>query len=89
MLVFDSMGSPNRRLPACPVYKKGRNARSSERLCMKYLTKGFACTNQKCKLPHVSTLSNLPPDDKATFINFVKNTPGLSWVEGKALPGTV
>ena len=89
VLVFDPTSSLNRRLPPCPVYKKGRNARSSERLCMKYLTKGFACTTQKCKFPHVSTLSTLPPDDKIAFSKFVKDTPGLSWVEGKALPGTV
>ena len=82
----DTGGSP--RLPTINVFKKKRGAKTPERLCMKFLTQGHCCNNPNCRNPHESNLASLPAPDRAKLVEFVKNSPGLSWAEGKALPGT-
>ena len=70
------------------VRAKKRGSRVAERLCMKYLTKGFTCGDTNCKRPHVPNLNTLPEADRKKMIEFVSRTPGLSWVPGRLPAGT-
>jgi hypothetical protein len=87
-LEFDSTAAGTTRLPTCNVYFKKRGARTPERLCMPFMTKGYACDRPDCKLPHLTDLGALSAGEKAKLIEFVRRNPGLSWVEGRAPPGT-
>lgn len=80
----------SQRLPTCPVLRKKKGAKAPERLCMKFLTTGHYCpkTAAECKFPHVTSVGTLPESDQKKLIQFVANHPGLSWVDGKAPPGT-
>ena len=89
VLLFDPQAAGSRRLPSIDVYRKKRNAKNPERLCMKFLTKGHACLNPDCKLPHVADLNSLPPADRRKLLEAVERLPGLTWVEGKAPAGAV
>jgi hypothetical protein len=88
VLVFDSGPSGVGRLPGIDVYSKNKGAKTPERLCMKFLTKGYQCTKDNCKLPHVTNISALPAAARAKMALFVSKQPGLSWAEGKAPSGT-
>ena len=70
------------------VRAKKRGSREAERLCVRYLTKGFACSDSQCKRPHVPNLNTLPEPDRRKLIEFVSRTPGLSWVSGQQPAGT-
>ena len=63
-------------------------AKLPERLCMKFLTRGYACTDKDCPFPHVGNVETLTPSNKTKFCEAVKKQPGLSWAEGKAPAGT-
>ena len=52
------------------VRAKKRGSRVAERLCMKFLTKGFACSDPKCKRPHVPNLNTLPETDRKKMIRY-------------------
>lgn len=88
ILVFDTTASGTTRLPTINVYTKKKGAKTPERLCMKFLTRGHSCANASCKFPHVTNVDSLPDPEKAKFVAFVKKQPGLSWVEGRAPSGT-
>ena len=88
LLVFDSAVAGTNRLPTINVYHKARNAKTPERLCMKFLTRGYVCDRADCKLPHISGVDTLPSAERTKFIEFVKKQPGISWAEGKAPAGT-
>lgn len=88
ILTFDTTASGTSRLPTISVYHKKKNAKTPERLCMKFLTQGFSCDRTDCKLPHLTNIDVLPPADKTKLIEFVKKQPGLAWAEGKAPAGT-
>jgi hypothetical protein len=88
VLQFDAAAAGSSRLPSANIYHKKRGSSTGERLCMKFLIRGFACDSTDCKLPHVSNVDSLPPAVKAKLIEFVRKQPGLSWVEGKAPAGT-
>jgi hypothetical protein len=88
LLVYDTAVSGSNRLPAINVYAKKRGAKMQERLCMKFLTRGYSCPNADCKFPHLTGVDSLPANEKAKFVSFVKKAVGLSWAEGKAPPGT-
>ena len=87
VLLFDPQAAGSRRLPSIDVHRKKRGAKNPERLCMKFLTKGQACLNPDCKLPHVADLNTLPPADRKKLLEAVERHPGLTWVEGKAPAG--
>jgi hypothetical protein len=84
MLVFNSTEAGSTSLPTCPVFHKARGARSPERLCMSFLTRGFACAKTDCKFAHVTQLSNLGSADQTKLTEFVRKQRGLSWAPGKA-----
>jgi hypothetical protein len=88
ILTFDTATAGTTRLPTCPAYAKKKGAKFPERLCMKFMTKGYACASPDCKFPHVSNVNSLPDGDKSKLVEFVRKTPGLTWVEGKASAGT-
>ena len=88
VLNFDSAAAGSNRLPVVNVFRKKRGAKNPERLCMKFLTVGHACTNPDCKLPHVSDLDSLPLEDRKKLLEFVERQRGLTWVAGKAPAGT-
>ena len=88
MLEYDTAAAGTTRLPNLPVYHKKKGAKSPERLCMKFLTRGYACTSRECRFPHVGNVETLTEGEKTKFIEAVKKQPGLSWVDGKAPAGT-
>ena len=88
MLDFDPDEAGTKRLPTCKVRAKRRGSKYPERLCMPFLTRGHQCGNPNCKLPHLPNLDGLSDADRKEFHEFVDKTPGLSWVPGKAPPGT-
>jgi hypothetical protein len=88
ILTLDPEAAGSRRLPNIPVYFKKRGARAPGRLCMNFLTQGYSCNSKDCHFPHITNVSVLPDAERKKFIDFVKNQPGLNWVEGKAPPGT-
>jgi hypothetical protein len=88
LLVFDSAVAGSTRLPNINVYHKKQGAKSPERLCLKFLTRGFACDKEDCKLPHVTGLNVLRPAERTKLIDFVKKQPGMAWAEGKGPAGT-
>jgi hypothetical protein len=88
MLQFDATAAGSPKLPLINILHRLRGARTQERLCMKFLTRGFACNVPDCKQPHITNISALSPDARIKLIEFVKKQPGLSWAEGKAPAGT-
>ena len=88
VLLFDPVVAGSPRLPTIDVYHKNKGAKTPERLCMKFLTKGHCCAKPDCKFPHISNVETLPQAEKDKLVTFVKNQAGLSWVEGKAPSGT-
>lgn len=88
LLEFDSSAAGATRLPTANVYFKKRGAKNPERLCMRFLTRGFSCDSTNCKLPHITQLTVLPSVDQTKLIEFVRKQPGLSWVSGKGPAGT-
>ena len=88
MLTYDTTVAGTTRLPNLPVYHKKKGAKSPECLCMKFLTRGYACTDKDCPFPHVGNVETLTPSNKTKFCEAVKKQPGLSWAEGKAPAGT-
>jgi hypothetical protein len=89
VLVFDpaAQGANESFLDRVPVKAKKRNGRNAERLCMKFLTRGYACTEATCKRPHVGNLNTLTDSNRAKFCEYVSKTPGLSFVPGKEPAG--
>ena len=88
MLVFDTEAAGTNRLPTLNVYHKKRGSRTPERVCIKFLTRGFSCTKPDCKSPHITNVEALAEPERKKFLAFVKNQPGFDWAEGKAPPGT-
>jgi hypothetical protein len=88
LLKFDHAVAGTNRLPLIPVFLKRKNSKTPERLCMKFLTQGFACTTADCKFPHVTDAERLPAAEKAKLIEFVKRQPGITWADGRAPAGT-
>ena len=88
LLTFDSAVAGTSRLPPINVYHKTKNAKTPERLCMKFLTRGYACESANCKLPHLATIDVLTAASKTKLIEFVKKQSGIAWAEGKAPAGT-
>ena len=88
VLNYDPEASGTTRLPNIPVYAKKRGSKKLERLCMSFLTRGYSCDSPTCRFPHVSNINTLGEDERKKFIDFVKNQPGLTWVDGKAPSGT-
>lgn len=88
ILQFDPTAAGTSQLPTINVYFKKRGARTPERLCMKFLTRGHYCGRADCKLPHVTNVLTLPAAERTKLIDFVKRQPGLAWAEGKAPAGT-
>jgi hypothetical protein len=89
ILQFDSAAAGTSRLPTANVYHKTRGAKTPERLCMRFLTRGFACDRADCKLPHMTNIDLLPAAEKTKLVEFVRKQPGLSWADGKAPAGTI
>jgi len=71
----------------CPVKAKKKGGKTPERLCMKYLTQGFACDGV-CKKPHVPSLNTLSDGDRKKLGDFVNKSKGLSWTPGREPAGT-
>jgi hypothetical protein len=88
ILTFDPAVAGSHRLPHINVYHKNRNAKTPERLCMKFLTRGFTCDRADCKLPHVVHIDTLTAAERTKLTEFVRKQPGLAWAEGKAPAGT-
>jgi len=88
ILQFDASVAGTNRLPTINVYTKMKGAKTPERLCMNFLTRGYSCDKADCKFPHVTNVETLPELIKAKFVAFVKKQPGLAWVEGRAPSGT-
>ena len=88
ILEFDATVAGSAKLPISPAYAKKRGSKTPERLCMKFLTRGHACTNPNCRFPHVSNVSTLPEAERQKLDEFVRKQPGLSWVSGKEPTGT-
>jgi hypothetical protein len=88
ILQLDATAAGSSRLPNPNIYHRKRGAKTQERLCMKFMIRGFACDSTNCKLPHISSVDSLPPAPRTQLIEFVRKQPGLSWVEGKAPAGT-
>lgn len=88
IITFDAQAAGASAPPNAPVYAKKRNGRGNERICMNFLTRGFYCPAKDCKFPHVTNVNALPEAERKKLVTFVKNQPGLAWVEGKAPAGT-
>jgi hypothetical protein len=92
ILTFDAQAAGTDRLPSLTVYHKSRGARSPERLCMPFLTKGHCCNKMErgevCKLAHVSSVDVLSTAERTKMVAQVRSKPGLTWVEGRAPSGT-
>ena len=88
VLIFDPAAAGTNRLPTINVYSKKRGAKTQERICMKFLTRGQSCNSPTCKFPHISNAMNLPAGERAKFVTFVRTQPGLTWVPGKEPTGT-
>ena len=73
---------PRDRLPHCPIMVRG------ERLCMKFLTKGFYCDRAICPFPHISGIQKLPERDRPQYCTWIDNTRSLGHVPGKGPAGT-
>jgi len=76
-LEFDS-AAPNAKanfIDKVNVRAKKQGSCVAERLCMRYLTKGFSCGDTNCKRPHVPNLNALPEADRKKMIEFVSKTP--------------
>jgi hypothetical protein len=92
VLKYDSSvpGAKTDFLDNPPVRYKKRGAKSAERLCMKFLTQGFVCPDEKtCRRPHVPNLNTLVEADRKKMLSFVSKAPGLSWAPGKEPAGTI
>lgn len=88
VLTYDSAVGGNTRLPTVPVFAKSKGSKVKERLCMRFLTRGYVCTSQACKFPHISNINTLPEDDRNKLVEFVRKQPGLAWAPGKEPAGT-
>ena len=99
VILFDTAapGANPKCLDRCPVKAKRKGSKVSDRPCMRYLVVGETCRKPgqdggqrggACTLPHVPNLGTLPEKDRTAMIEFVKKTPGLSWVSGKEPYGT-
>lgn len=62
---------------------KGR----AEKLCMDFITRGYACSKEGCQKAHVANLGQVNANIKEKIKTFVNNTDGLSFAEGKAPDG--
>jgi hypothetical protein len=71
----------------CPVKSKKKGAKTPERLCMKFLTQGFACEGN-CRKPHVPNLNTFSEGDRKKLADYVNKAKGLSWAPGKEPAGT-
>ena len=87
MLTFDTGVAGTTRLPLINVYAKKRGSKVQERLCLRFLTQGYYCGKENCKLPHITNMNTLDGPNKEKFISFVKTQAGFGWAEGKAPPG--
>ena len=78
-LKFDASvsGAKPDLLDKVPVRAKKWGSRVAKRLCMRFLTKGFACSDTKCKGPHVPNLNTLPETDRKKVVDFCGKTPRL------------
>ena len=88
MLTYDTAASGTNRLPNLAVYHKKRGAKTPERICMRFMTQGYACTSKACRYPHISNVDTLVDAEKTKLIDAVKKQPGLAWAEGKTPAGT-
>ncbi|CAB9523035.1 unknown protein [Seminavis robusta] len=89
MLTFDTAVAGTNRLPMVTARAKKRGGKTPERLCMKFLTRGYFCPGGlDCKMPHIINVDQLTADNRTKLVAFVKNQPGLGWVAGKAPAAT-
>lgn len=89
VLLFDpsAQGANDGFLDRVPVKAKKRNGKNPERLCMRFLSRGFAYVEEVCKRPHVGNLNTLSDANRTKFCEYVGRTPGLSFVPGKEPAG--
>ena len=87
-LTYDKAAGGSPKLPDLPVYHKRRGAKTSEKICMAYITVGHHCSEPRCKRPHISNLSILSEANRTKLLDAVSNNPGYSWVPGREPPGT-
>ena len=87
VLVFDSSAAGTTTLPACTVLHKRKGSTTALPMCAPFLTRDYACTLATCKKPHPPKLKDLPVRVQKDLLNFVKTTPGFTWVPGFAPPG--
>ena len=88
ILLYDASVAGTNRLPSFPAYHKARGSKTPERVCPRFMTQGFACTSKDCRLPHISNLDALAPNERDKLVKFIDKQPGLSWAPGKAPAGT-
>jgi hypothetical protein len=86
LLVYDTAVSGSTRLPDCMVSTKAKVGR--ERLCMRFMTQGYACPNGDCAHPHITTVKRLSEADAKEFTTWVSKTQGLAFAPGKGPAGT-
>ena len=55
---------------------------------MQFMTRQYYCTRRPCAYPHITSLSQLKPDQQTGLIKFVKFQAGMSFAEGKGPAGT-
>lgn len=79
LLVFNSAEAGSTTLPNCTVYHKRAGARSPERLCLNFMTRGYACSQPDCKLAHIIQLSHLGPAEQTKLADFVRKQKGMTW----------
>ena len=88
LLVFNPVEAGSTTLPNCSVYHKRAGARSPERLCLNFMTRGYSCGHSDCKLAHIVHLGNLGPAEQTKLSEFVRKQKGMSWApdRGPAIP---
>ena len=88
LLTLDAEAAGTSRLPNVGVYHKKKGAKAPERICMPFMTQGYACTARNCAFPHISNIAILAEAERKKLLDVVEKTPGLNWAEGKAPSGT-
>ena len=88
LLVFNPTEAGSASLPTCTVYHKRSGARSPERLCLNFMTRGYSCGHPDCKLAHIVHLAHLGSAEQTKLTEFVRKQRGLSWApdRGPAIP---
>lgn len=82
-LVWNGSGNP----PALDVFY-ARSGGRSERICVRFIARGLACTRRECRQHHPTAFHNLDAAVKTSLKQEVRKHDGLSFAPGTLPSGT-